>query len=75
MSVIKSSAAAAIEQKARSRAIDNQEYDDVTYECNLSLVLLYIGLQINEIETSYIIIHKIYFIFCELSNWRPSAVA
>ena len=40
ISVIKSSAAAAAERKARSRVIDNQEYDDVTYECNLSLVLL-----------------------------------
>ena len=75
MSVIKSSAAAAAERKARSQAIDNQEYDDVTYECNLSLVLLQIGLQINEIETSYIIIHKIYFYFANFQIWRPSAVA
>ena len=40
----------------------------VTSECNLDLDLLRIELKINEIETSYIIIHKIYFIFCELSN-------
>ena len=35
----------------------------VTSECNLDLDLLRIELKINEIETSYIIIHKIYFIF------------
>jgi len=45
-----------------SRTIDNQEYD-VTSGCNLDHVLLRIGLQIKEIEASYIIIHKVYFIF------------
>ena len=38
----------------------------MTSGCNLDLVLLRIGLQINEIEASYITIHKVYFIF-----WGP----
>ena len=56
MSVIKSSAAAAVERKARSRMIDNREYE-VTSWWNLGLILLQIGLQVKEIEASYITTH------------------
>ena len=47
--VIESSAEAAAERKAGSRTIDIQRYD-VTFGCNLGLVLLQIGLQFNKIE-------------------------
>ena len=38
----------------------------MTSRCNLGLVLLWIGLQINKIEVFYITIHKVSFIF-----WGP----
>ena len=37
----------------------------MTFGCNLGLVLPQIELQINEIEASYITIHKVYFKFWE----------
>ena len=35
----------------------------MTSGCNLGLVLLRIGMQINKIEASYITVHMVYFIF------------
>ena len=54
-----------------SRTIDNREYD-VTSGCNLDLILLRIELQINEIEASYITIHRYTLYFEALCGLKDS---
>jgi len=66
-----SRAAAGAERNTMSRTIDNREYD-VICGCNLGLILQRIELQINEIEASYITIHRYTLYFEALCGLKDS---